>query len=170
MMRFEDLPEADTGRLRDRLRERPSRRGFIARVLGAGTAVGVGSLALVNRGGTRVKAQAAYFLDYTDTSTGPCATYARDHTENGIQCGPSPMCTSQACCWRYRSGAGNVVAWHKNGPGIDRYYVHRPDDCWGGVYDSWNWKFSDGRTWRCSDGWTCSGSGSCMATICPWAI
>ncbi|WP_143553977.1 twin-arginine translocation signal domain-containing protein [Serinicoccus sp. CUA-874] len=50
MRRFDDLPEADTGRLRDRLRERPSRRGFIARVLGAGTAVGVGSLALVNRG------------------------------------------------------------------------------------------------------------------------
>lgn len=167
-IRFDDLPEADPARLRDRLRDRPSRRGFLTRVLGAGTVVGLGSLALVNRGTDR--AEAAFFQDWTDTASGPCITYARDHTENGIQCGPSAMCLSdQGCCWKYRSGAGNLVAWHKRGPGIGRYYTHRPDDCWQGVYDSWHWKFSDGRTWRCSDGWTCAG-GSCVKTICPWAV
>lgn len=167
MIRFDDLPEADTARLRERLRDRPDRRGFLGRVLGAGAVVGLGSLALVNRGTER--AEAAYFQDWTDTANGPCATYARDHTERGIQCGPSPMCRDQACCWRYRSGAGNLVAWHKHAPGIGRYYLHRPDDCWAGGYDSWHWKFSDGNTWRCSDGWTCSG-GSCVATICPWIV
>lgn len=167
MIRFENLPEADTSRLRERLRDRPTRRGFLTRVLGAGTVVGLGSLALVNRGTER--AEAAYFQDWTNTATGPCANYASDHTENGIQCGPSPMCRDQSCCWRYRSGAGNLVAWHKQAPGIGRYFLHRPDACWQGIYDSWHWRFSDGNTWRCSDGWTCSG-GSCVPTICPWIV
>lgn len=168
MIRFDDLPEADTSRLRERLRDRPTRRGFLTRVLGAGTVVGLGSLAWVNRGTER--AEAAYFQDWTSTTTGPCATYASGHTEAGIQCGPSAMCLDQSCCWRYRSSAGNLVAWHKRGPGIGRYFLHRPDDCWQGVYDSWHWKFSDGHTWRCSDGWTCSPGGSCVPTICPWIV
>lgn len=167
-VRFEDLPEADDARLRARLRPRPNRRTFMGSVLGAGATVGLASLFLVNKGVE--KAQAAYWQDWTDTVNGPCATYARDHTEQGIQCGPSPMCTGLACCWKYRNGAGNLVGWHKNAPGSAGYYLHRPDDCWSGTYDSWHWKFSDGHTYRCSDGWTCSPSGSCSKSICPWVV
>lgn len=166
-IRFEDLPEADTARLRDRMRDKPSRRGFLARVLGVGAVAGLGALALVNRG--TEKAQASYFLDWTNIQTGPCATYASGHNERGIQCGDSVMCLDLSCCWQYRSGAGNLVAWHKAGPGVNRYFLHRPDQCWSGGYDSWHWKFTDGHTYRCSDGWTCTG-GNCIATICPWAI
>lgn len=167
--RFEDLPESDVSRVRERLRPRPSRRGFLGGVLGLGAAVGLGSLALVNRAADT--AQAVYWRDWTNTATGPCATYARDHTENGIQCGPSPMCTSLDCCWPYESGAGNRVGWHKLGPARNGgYFLHRPGECWTGTYDSWHWKFSDGYTYRCSDGFRCSASGSCSRTICPWAM
>lgn len=165
---FADLPVSDPGHLRQRLRPRPSRRTFLGSVLGAGTAVGLGSLFLVNRAADT--AQAAYWQDWTGTTTGPCATYALEHTENGIQCGVSQMCLSLACCWKYRNGAGNVVGWHKSAPGSAGYYVHRPDECWNGTYDSWHWKFSDGFTYRCSDGWTCSTSGSCFKSICPWVV
>ena len=168
---FADLPVVDTGHLRKRLRPRPSRRTFMGSVLGAGAAVGLGSLFLVNRAAD--SAQAAYWQDWTSTNTGPCdpvTGYARGHTENGIMCGPSPMCTSRSCCWKYRNGAGNLVGWHKNAPGSTGFYTHRPDNCWSGTYDSWHWKFSDGNTYRCSDGWTCSASGACSKSICPWAI
>lgn len=165
---FAELPVADASHLRKRLRPKPSRRTFMGSVLGAGTAVGLGSLFLLNQAADT--AQAAYWQDWTDTSTGPCATYAKDHTENGIQCGPSPMCTTRSCCWKYRNGAGNLVGWHKNAPGSTGYYMHRPDQCWNGTYDSWHWKFSDGYTYRCSDGWTCSSSGACSKSICPWAL
>ncbi|GGK58119.1 hypothetical protein [Ornithinimicrobium pekingense] len=167
-VRFADLPVADAGHLRRRLRPRPTRRTFLGSVLGAGTAVGLGSLFLLNRAAET--ARAAYWLDWTSTTTGPCASYARDHTENGIQCGVSQMCLTLSCCWKYRNGAGNVVGWHKNAPGSAGYYVHRPDECWNGTYDSWHWRFSDGRTYRCSDGWTCSPSGSCFKSICPWVV
>ena len=168
---FDDLPEADPQRLRKRLRPRPSRRRFMGTVLAGGAAVGLTSLAMVNRAAD--SAQAAYWQDWTSTSTGPCdpvTGYARNHTENGIKCGPSPMCTTQSCCWKYRSGAGNLVGWHKSAPGSTGYYLHRPDACYQGTYDSWHWKFSDGKTYRCSDGWTCSASGSCSKSICPWAV
>lgn len=168
---FADLPVADEQRLRRRLRPRPTRRRFVGTLLAGGAAVGLTSLALVNRAAE--SAQAAYFQDWTSTTTGPChptTGYARNHTENGIQCGPSPMCQSRSCCWKYRSGAGNVVGWHKNAPGSSGYYLHRPDECLQGTYDSWHWSFSDGNTYRCSDGWTCSASGSCSKSICPWVV
>lgn len=167
-VRFADLPVADGAYLRKRLR--PSRRTFLSSVLGAGAAVGLGSLFLVNR--ATDSAQAAYWQDWTSTNTGPChpvTGYARNHTEQGIMCGPSPMCTSRSCCWKYRNGAGNRVGWHKNAPGSSGWYTHRPDDCFQGTYDSWHWKFSDGNTYRCSDGWTCNSSG-CSKSICPWAV
>ncbi|AXH97180.1 hypothetical protein [Ornithinimicrobium avium] len=167
---FADLPVSDPGHLRKRLRPRPTtRRAFVGWALGAGTAVGLGSLALVNRAADRAQA-AAYWQDWTGTSTGPCADYARDHTETGIQCGVSQMCLTLSCCWKYRNGAGNRVGWHKSAPGAAGYYLHRPDDCWAGTYDSWHWKFSDGNTYRCSDGWTCSADGACFKSICPWVV
>lgn len=167
-LRYEDLPEADDKHLRARLQASPSRRGLLKAAAYGGMGLAFGAFSLVNR--SAQPAEAAYFKDYTDTKSGPCATYARNHTERGLKCGPSAMCSDLRCCWRYRTAAGNLRGWHKQAPAVSgTHYLFRPDACWGGTYDSWQWKFSDGRTYRCSDGWTCR-NGSCLRTICPWAV
>lgn len=169
-LRFDDLPVVDQDRIRSRFRIRPTRRGLLKGAVYGGIGTALAALGAVNLGAGR--AEAAYFQDWTNHTTGPCGPggYASGHTEAGLKCGPSAMCTDLACCWRYRNGAGNLVGWHKNAPGSTGYYTHRPDDCWQGTYDSWQWKFSDGNTYRCSDGWTCSASGACSKSICPWAV
>lgn len=167
-VRFDDLPEADDKHLRARLQNSPSRRGLFRAAALGGVGVAFGAFALVNRSADQ--AEAAYWQDYLSTSTGPCESYAKDHTEQGLKCGPSAMCTDLSCCWRYKSTPSNVRGWHKQTPrSTGTYYLFRPDACWGGTYDSWRWKFSDGKTYRCSDGWTCN-NGSCVRTICPWAV
>lgn len=167
-IRYDDLPTADDQHLRARLQAAPTRRGLLKTALMGGVGLAISTLGSLNLSASR--AEAAYFRDYTNTKTGPCATYAKNHTERGLKCGPSAMCTDLSCCWRYRTGGGNLHGWHKQAPtGGGRYYLFRPDACWSGGYDSWHWKFSDGRTYRCSDGWTCT-RGSCVRTICPWAV
>lgn len=171
MTTFDELPEVDPQHIRARMTPgRPSRRGLVRGAMGAAVAAALGGLSVVN--GTTERARAAYFQDWTSTTTGPCGPggYASGHTEAGAKCGPSTPCYDGSCCWRYRSGAGNRVGWHKEGPAMTGYFTHRPDACWAGTYDSWRWKFSDGKTYRCSDGWTCSPSGSCYRSICPWAV
>lgn len=173
-MRFDDLPEADQQHLTARLMAvRGSRRGLFRSALVAGSAVAFGTFALINTGAQRAGAATGYFKDWTSTSTGPCAPggYASGHTEAGAKCGPSTPCYDKTCCWKYHDGAGNKVGWHTQGPGRGTtYYTHRPDACWAGTYDSWHWRFSDGRTYRCSDGWTNSTSGGSYRSICPWAV
>ncbi len=165
---FEDLPTSPKQHLRARLQAPASRRGLLRGAVLGGIGVAFGTFTLINRGASI--ASAAYFQDYTDTSSGPCDTYASGHTENGIQCGPSTMCRDRSCCWSYHHGAGNRVGWHKLAPGRNgTYYLHRPDACYQSRYDSWHWKFSDGNTYRCSDGFTCSSAG-CYKTICPWVV
>ncbi|XVX21405.1 hypothetical protein ACQP1U_05895 [Actinomycetota bacterium] len=168
-IRFDDLPEVDEGRVKALLQPRPSRRGVIRGLAVGGMSLALGGFAVLNSGVKR--AEAAYFQDWTDVTSGPCGpgNYASGHTEAGLKCGPSPMCTDQSCCWKYRSGADNMVGWHKQAPGRgSTYYLHRPDECWAS-YDSWRWRFSDGKTYRCSDGFTCNSS-SCYRSICPWAV
>ncbi|MBA2695502.1 MAG: hypothetical protein ACR2FV_16595 [Ornithinimicrobium sp.] len=165
---YDDLPTAPKEHLRARLQAPASRRGLLRGAVLGGIGLALGTFTLINRGAER--ASAAYFLDYTDTSSGPCDSYASGHTENGIQCGPSTMCRDRSCCWRYHNGAGNRIGWHKLAPGRgSAYYLHRPDACYQSRYDSWHWKFSDGNTYRCSDGWTCSSAG-CYKSICPWVV
>lgn len=167
-VRFEDLPVVDPERIRSRFRPRPTRRGLLKGAFYGGAAAALGAFGLVNHAAGR--AEAAYFQDYVDHTSGPCGPggYASNHTEQGLKCGPSAMCTDLSCCWRYRNGAGNLAGWHKSAPGRNGYFLFRPDACWTGTYDSWRWKFSDGVVYRCSDGWTCSPSGSCFKSICPW--
>jgi hypothetical protein len=169
-IRFDQLPVGDESRLRTLLQPTPTtRRRFLGGVLKAGTGLALGAFAAINMATER--AAAAYFDDYADTSSGPCTSYASNHTESGIKCGPSTVCGDGSCCWRYRSGAGNRVGWHKHAPGPGGvYFLHRPDECWASTYDAWRWKFSDGNTYRCSDGYTCSSSGSCYKSICAWAV
>lgn len=167
-VRFEDLPVVDSDRIRSRFQVRPSRRGVLKAAVYGGIATSLGAFGMINYSAGR--AEAAYFQDWTDHTAGPCAPggYASGHTEAGLKCGPSAMCADLSCCWKYRNGAGNVVGWHKQGPGPGKYYLFRPDSCWQGTYDSWRWKFSDGVVYRCADGFTCSPSGSCFKSICPW--
>lgn len=165
---FDDLPVVPGDRLRDRLQQPVSRRGVVRTAWALGVGAALGGLSLVNR--TVAPAEAGYFSDWTSTTTGPCATYASNHTEDGIQCGPSAMCLDESCCWRYDSGAGNRAGWHREAPGRGTtYYLYRPDACYRGTYDSWHWKFSDGLTYRCSDGFTCGPAG-CYKSICPWVV
>ena len=166
-IRFDELPTSDEEAIRQRFR--PSRRGLLKTLAAGGMALGLGALTWVNDQG--VSAEAAYFKDYKDTGSGPCTSYARLHTEHGLRCGPSTICSGYACCWKYASGADNQKGWHRRAPGIGgSYYLHRPDQGWSGGYDSWRWKFSDGKTYRCSDGYTCSSKGSCYKSICPWSV
>lgn len=165
---YDDLPASSPSRLQARLRRPTSRRSVVRTAWLGGVGLAFGGFALINRGADR--ASAAYFEDWTNTSSGPCATYASGHTENGIQCGPSAMCRDESCCWRYSSAAGNQSGWHKKAPGRrGSYYLHRPDGCYQSRYDSWHWRFSDGNTYRCSDGFTCS-AGGCYKSICPWVV
>ena len=144
-----------------------SRRLLLGTGFAVATAAAFGVLEAVNKG----VARAAYFQDYTSTTTGPCnptSGYARNHTENGIKCGPSLVCT--ACCWTGSSGGGNQTGWHRTGEVRPVEYFQRPDECYQGVYDSWRWRFSDGRTYRCSDGYRYTNSTGTVKTICPWAV
>ncbi|MDO5503038.1 MAG: twin-arginine translocation signal domain-containing protein [Actinomycetia bacterium] len=167
-LRFADLPVADRDAVQARLRPRPTRRGVLKGALVGGIGAALAAFGAINLGASR--AEAAYFQDWTNHTTGPCAPggYASGHTEAGLKCGNSAMCLDLSCCWKYRHGTGNLVGWHKNGPGRSGYFLFRPDECWMGTYDSWRWKFSDGVVYRCSDGFTCSPSGSCFRSICPW--
>ena len=107
-------------------------------------------------------ANAGYFDDWTSTNSGPCGPgqYASGHTENGIKCGPSYADPWYCGAW----------GWHDSGPRGSYYLAYRPDQCWGGVYDSWRWTFSDGNTYRCSDGYLYTPWGGAIPTICPWAV
>ncbi len=169
MTTFAELPEADQAQLRRRLAgEARPRRTLLRMAGGAAMGAAFGSLGLVNRLADR--AQAAYFTDYTDEHSGPCDSYASNHTEEGRKCGPSTPCNDYSCCWKYRDGAGNEVGWHQHAPNRSGYFLHRPDQCWSGTYDAWQWTFSDGHVYRCSDGYTCNSAGSCYPSICPWAV
>jgi hypothetical protein len=134
-----------------------SRRSFLKLGAVAAGGVGLAYLGLFRAG----PASAAYYDDWTSTSSGPCGAgnYASGHTEAGIRCGPSYVCDT--CCgsdgWHRSDVAGGIV------------YSQRPDECWAGVYDAWHWSFSDGHTYRCSDGYA-SSQVTTTKTICPWAV
>lgn len=166
-MSYADIPVTDERIARARLRTPAASRRAILR---AGVAVATGAafsaLELVNS----AVAKAAYFQDWTNASTGPCASgnYASSHTENGLKCGPSLVCT--ACCWTGASSGSNRTGWHRTGEVSPVEYSQRPDQCWSGTYDSWRWRFSDGRTYRCSDGYRYTNSTGTVKTICPWSV
>jgi hypothetical protein len=167
-MKFADIPIADARISRSRTRPPAGSRRMVLRTgFTVATAAALGVLDAVNS----AVARAAYFQDFTSTSTGPChptTGYARNHSENGIRCGPSVVCTG--CCWTAANTSTNRTGWHRVGDVSPVEYYHRPDDCWNGTYDSWRWRFSDGRTYRCSDGYRYTNSTGTVATICPWAV
>lgn len=125
MTTFAELPEADQAQLRRRLAgEARPRRTLLRMAGGAAMGAAFGSLGLVNRLADR--AQAAYFTDYTDEHSGPCDSYASNHTEEGRKCGPSTPCNDYSCCWKYRDGAGNEVGWHQHAPNRSGYFRTAP--------------------------------------------
>jgi hypothetical protein len=166
---FADVPVADASLARTRTQPRPTRRALIQGGFGLATAAALGTLQSVNA----TVARAAYFNDWTNTAAGPCApepaegNYAVNHSEDGLKCGPSLMCS--ACCWAAASSGVNKLGWHRNGQSGATEYWWRPDACWAGTYDSWRWKWSTNTVYRCSDGWRFNSSGT-VKTICPYAV
>jgi hypothetical protein len=165
--RFADVPVADERLTRSRTRPPAASRRMIFRTgVAVATAAAFGVLEVVNSAVARAK----YFQDFTDTNAGPCApgNYASQHTENGIKCGPSLVCTE--CCWSDDHTPENRTGWHRTGEVQPVRYFHRPDECWAGVFESWRWRFSDGNTYRCSDGYRFTNPTGTVKTICPWAV
>lgn len=180
---FDTLPVISMRDVRSRSRPEPvDRRTFLRRV---SAGIGAMAFAYITLWDTR-RAGAAddglYYKEWTGTTSGPCGPgrYARNHTENGLKCGPSYA--SSSYCWtgptsvwgEAYANTGNKLGWHKWGSGSDlySYYLQRPDQCWAGSpsdYDSWRWTFSDGVTYGCSDGWVCHIYVGCyMKSICPY--
>jgi hypothetical protein len=163
---FADIPAAPETEFLHRTRPPlPSRRVMLRGALGAATAVAFGALSTVNA----AVARAAYFKEYTNTAAGPCGAggYARRHTEHGLRCGPSLICPE--CCWTLPSTRFNRRGWHRSGVLGSTRYAQRPNQCWSGGHDAWRWKFSDGRSYRCSDGYRFTDKGA-TKTICPWSV
>ncbi|HEX8627817.1 MAG TPA: hypothetical protein VF755_06575 [Catenuloplanes sp.] len=168
VMKFADIPATDERLSRSRTKPPAASRRMVLRTgFTVATAAALGALETVNS----AVARAAYFQDYTNTGAGPChptTGYARHHTENGLKCGPSLMCT--ACCWTGGDTAANRKGWHRVGDVSPVEYYQRPDQCFSGTYDSWRWKFTGNRTWRCSDGYRYTNSAGTVKTICPWDV
>ena len=163
---FADIPVVDERLSQLRTRQpTPGRRMLLRTAFTAATAAAFGVLDMVNS----AVARAAYFQDWINVSTGPCApgNYASGHTENGLKCGPSLICV--ACCWTGATTLVNRMGWHRTGAVPPVEYFQRPDQCWSGSYDSWHWEFSDRRTYRCSDGYRSTSAGT-VKTICPWDV
>lgn len=171
-MTLDDLPPLDlteSGNRRGRRRsaaepEGRSRRDFLRGALAFGTGVGLYTLGVFPKARP---AAAEYFNDWQQNWTGPCGSggYAVNHSEDYLKCGPSSTCNTQCC---------SPNAWHSYWEdGVLPEYYYRPDECWkhNGTwwYDAWWWKYRDGKTYRCSDGWTC-GANSCYKSICPWHV
>jgi hypothetical protein len=134
-----------------------TRRRFIRRALLAGTGVGLASLSVFPP--VRQAKAEGYDLWY-DWSTGPCLSYAQDHECNPA-CGPSSV-QSNACSpgsWSHRNGEYYA--------GV--YWQLRPNECYGGFYDGWDWIGPCGTRYRCHDGWGSTTGGS-FKTICRTVV
>jgi hypothetical protein len=167
-MTYSEIPVTDERLSRARIKAPAAGRRTVLR---AGVAVLTGAAFGVLDAVNATVAKAVYFQDYTNTGAGPCdpdTGYARRHTENGIKCGPSIVCT--ACCWTSNDSGSNRKGWHRTGEVRPVEYSQRPDQCWSGTYDSWRWRFSDGNTYRCSDGYRYTNSTGTQKTICPWSV
>lgn len=184
---FASIPEVSGRQLR-RI-SRPgglSRRSFLGKAAVAATAVSFAYLKLWDRAVFAVNDN-MYFREWTNETTGPCApgNYASNHTEDGRKCGPS-YSSSGYCYTGSNTGTGEVYkdtenrrGWHKYGPYVTfgpfgpvaGNLYQRPDHCWasssGSDYDSWQWRYSDGWVYGCSDGRACSFY-HCFNTICPY--
>lgn len=140
---------------------RATRRRFVQGAASAAVGVGLASLGLFR---LTTPAYAGGYDVWTSTTSGPCTDYAASH-ECSPGCGPSPVAGG------YPNGCNNGVCgncWHRCcgnlGPNGAIHYL-RPDECWAGFYDAWNWRCSSTVVFRCHDGWACY-NGGCGRTIC----
>jgi hypothetical protein len=138
-----------------------SRRAFVKGAVTVGTGVGLAAL------GVLPPARTAW-ADGKDIYNA-CPSYAASHNCSP-GCGPSliasdvctPNCTTPCTC----------PAWFKNGGN----YKYRPNQCYAGKYDGWNWAYGAGCgccknniKFRCHDGWKLLG-GSWVKRICKSVI
>lgn len=163
---FGDIPAAPEASFARRTRPpAPSRRSILRGAAGTATALAFGALNTVNA----AVAKASYFREYTALHAGPCAPggYADRDADRGLRCGPSQICPT--CCWTLPRTRFNRTGWHRAGAVGTTLYAQRPDQCWAGTYEAWRWKFTDGRTYRCSDGYRFTDRGA-TKTICSWSV
>ncbi len=157
-----DVPPADARKPERRIAliETPaSRRTFVKGLIGAGIATGLYSLQMF----PLVRPAFADGYDiYPYTTSGPCTSYAASH-DCSPGCGPSTICGTSP-----GSGCCNANGWHlccgALGPNGAIHYL-RPNECWSGGYDGWNWRCDASTLYRCHDGTACY-NGGCGNTIC----
>lgn len=126
----------------------PSRRSFIK---GAGVAItGVG-LAALGVFPAAKEARADGYKIWLDTSTGPCGPDGDSRFGCSPGCGPSQVCSH--CC--------TSSGWHRT----DGHHSLRPNVCYSGGFDGWNWKCGTHAIYRCHDGWDGSTKTICRKTV-----
>lgn len=141
------------------------RRELLRGAVGLGTAAGMAVL------GVFPMARKAYAEGYD--ILGSCPSYADSHNCSP-GCGPSQVCglVSAGACCQTNSGLPHWQ-FHKD---ADPIYLLRPNECYGGNYDGWIWKYSAARgaacphsiTYRCHDGWTRVTQTTYAKSICRW--
>ena len=176
---FETLPVVSPNNLRRRSRPEPlDRRAFVGRAAATVGALAIAYITLWDTKRVHALSSAKYFKEYTKLNSGPCepGAYADREDALGRKCGPSYA--HPRYCWtgsdtvsgEAPANTGNKRGWHKYGHvSGNRYYLQRPDDCYAGTYDSWQWEFSgDNIVYGCSDGKACQQFYCYLDTICPY--
>ncbi len=147
------------------------RRSVVGGALAAGTAAGMAAIGVFTPArkamseGFSLKASTSGYYDIYTT----CPSYAGDHNCSP-GCGPSTV-VAGAC-----RTTGTRRGYHRSAVTDPGVFKLRPNECYAGKYDGWIWhyanpcgKCANSVTWRCTDGWKKSSSGSWYKSICRWA-
>ena len=152
----------------DGARLRPVRRSVLTGLAAAGATAGLKALGVFPPARQALNS-GFQLVGYYDIYP-RCPSYAADHNCSP-GCGPSLVCSS--CC----QTSGERKGFHKSAVSDPGRYKLRPNQCYGGTYDGWIWKYagscgscSESITWRCHDGWKKSDEGVWYKTICRTAI
>lgn len=146
------------------------RRAVLRGAAAAGAALGLSALGVFSPA-RRALAGGFRLLQPCDQVLGSyeiydrCPPYASRH-DCSPGCGPSLVCRD--CC----RTSGTMIGYHHSSTSRPGYRL-RPDQCFGGTYDGWLWRYAarcgqctGGVLYRCHDGWKRSRSGHWYKTIC----
>lgn len=144
-----------------------ARRSMLGGAVATGTALGLGALGVFSP--ARRSTSGGFRLATYTEIYGKCPSYAASHNCSP-GCGPSTV-VAGAC-----RTSGTLRGYHRSSGTDPGVYKLRPNECYAGVYDGWIWhyaapcgKCATSVTWRCTDGWKKSSTGSWYKSICRWA-
>jgi hypothetical protein len=142
------------------------RRSMLGGAVAAGTTLGLTALGVFSparkamNGGFRL-------VGYADIYNA-CPSYAASHNCSP-GCGPSTV-VAGAC-----RSSGTYRGYHRSSVTDPGVFKLRPNECYAGKYDGWMWhyaaacgKCARSVTWRCTDGWKKSATGTWYKSICRW--